>query len=205
MRGKSESISIVGRESYFYIFHSEHVEDLIPWAVDSALLVLERCRPNLVLSHLQLNYISVWVQLHGFPLEYQYPKLAKRMGQLMGLMERVDWEDKIPRIICFMSIKVRMDPWLPVIVGFMLRLDNGSKVWIQCRYERVHKLCIRCGLIGHTRRYCTHCMEDIELMVFGQRQRIQELHQLQYKFDALQSQFTNELKSISQSQKKMDQ
>lgn len=67
-----------------------HIFNERPWPVDGALLILERWRPNLVLSHLQLNYISVWVQLHGLPLEYQYPKLAERMCQMMGLLERVD-------------------------------------------------------------------------------------------------------------------
>ena len=146
-------VSIVGRESYFYVFHFEFEEDLLhicnegPWAVAGALLVLERWTPNLILSHLQLNYISIWVQLHGLPLEYQYFELAEKMGHMMGLLERVDWEDKIPRNIRFMRVKVRIDPWLPVIVGFMMRLDDGSRVWIRCGYERVHKLCTKCGLI----------------------------------------------------------
>ena len=61
--------------------------------MDEAFLVLEKWRPNLVLSKLQLNYVSLWVQLHGLPLEYQYPELAERMGQIMGIFERVDWED----------------------------------------------------------------------------------------------------------------
>ena len=72
------------------------------------------------------------------------------MGQLIGIVERINWEDTIPRNIRFMRIKVRVDPWLPVIAGFMLRIDEGSSLRIQCRYERVHKLCTRCGLIGHT-------------------------------------------------------
>nr|POE49716.1 hypothetical protein CFP56_31168 [Quercus suber] len=114
----------------------------------------------------------------------------------MGLLERVDWEDKIPRNIRFMRVKVRIDLWLPVIVGFMLRLDDGSRVWIRCRYERVHKLCTKCGLIGHTRGQCTHCMEDIEIMLFCQRLRIQDLHQVQYRFDALQPRFTNDLRAF---------
>lgn len=91
-------------------------------------------------------YISMG-PIAWIPLEHQYPKLGERMGQLM---ERVDWEDKLPRNIRFMRIKVRIDPWLLVIAGFMLRLDDGFRVWIQCRYERVHKLCIRCGLIRHS-------------------------------------------------------
>lgn len=50
-----------------------------PWAVDGALFVLERWRSNLVLDRLHLNFVSLWVQLHGLPLEYQYPELAERL------------------------------------------------------------------------------------------------------------------------------
>ena len=88
--------------------------------------------------------------MHGLPLEYQYPKLAERMGQLIGLFKRVDWEDYMPQNIRFMRLGVRIDSWMLVISGFMLRLDDGTRTWIQCRYERVHKLCTKCGLIGHT-------------------------------------------------------
>lgn len=193
-------VSVVGRDSYFYIFHFEFLEDLHytcnegPWAVDGALLTLERWRPNLVLGNLQVNYVSIWVQLHGLPLEYQHPELAEKMGQMMGIVDRVDWEDKIPRNIRFMRIKVRIDPWLPVIAGFVLHLDDGTRIWVQCRYERVHKLCTNCGLIGHMRGQCTHAVDDIELMLYRQRLRIQELHNTQYRFDGLQPQFTNELR-----------
>ena len=117
------------------------------------------------------------------------------MGQMMGIVDRVDWEDRIPKNIRFMRIKVRIDPWLPVIAGFTLRLDDGSRVWVQCRYKRVHKLCTKCGLIGHTRGQCTHAMDDVELMLYRQRLRIQELHHSQYRFDGLQPQFTNELRA----------
>ena len=168
----------MGRESYFYIVQFEHTEDLNhifnkgPWSVKGALFVLEKWRPNLVINKLKLNYILVWVQLHGLPLEYQYPELAKYMGQLIGMVERVNWEDTIPRNIRFMRIKVRVDPWLPVIVGFIIKMDEGSSLWIQCRYERVHKLCTRCGVIGHTRKQCTHSMDDVERMLYRQRVRI---------------------------------
>ena len=124
------------RESYFYIVHFEHTKDLNhicskgPWSVEGALFVLEKWRPNLIINRLQLNYISVWVQLNGLPLKYQYLELAKYMSQLMGIVERVDWEDIIPRNIRFMRIKVEVDPWLPVIARFMLRIDERSSIWI---------------------------------------------------------------------------
>ena len=80
------TIIVVGRDSLFYMIHFDDVEDLEhmcsegPWFVDGALLVLEKWRPNLVMSKLHLNFVSIWVQLHGLPLEYQDPELADRMG-----------------------------------------------------------------------------------------------------------------------------
>lgn len=96
----------------------------------------------------------------------------------MGIVERVNWEDRIPRNVRFMRVKVRIDPWVPTIAGFMLRLDDGARVWLQCCYERVHKLCTRCGLIGYTRGQCTYSMDEVEVMLFKQRHRIQKLHQV---------------------------
>ena len=75
--------------------------------MDGAFLVLDEWRPNLVLNKLQLNFVSLWVQLHGLPLKYQYPELAKYMGNILGIFEKVDWEDQIPRNIRFMRIRVR--------------------------------------------------------------------------------------------------
>ena len=80
----------MGRESYFYIVHFEHTKDLNhicnegPWSVEVALFVLEKWRPNLVINKLQLNYISVWVQLNGLPLKYQYLELSKIYESIDG-------------------------------------------------------------------------------------------------------------------------
>jgi len=93
--------------------------------VDGVLFVLEKWRPNLVIEWLQLNFVSIWVQLHGLPLECQYPDLVERMGQTMGMFEQVDWEDRIPRNIRFVRIRIRINPWMAIVSGFVLKLDDG--------------------------------------------------------------------------------
>ena len=96
------NVNVVGRDSHYFILHFDVLDDLLdicgegPWAVDGALLVMERWRPNLVIHGLQLNYVSLWVQLHGLPLEYQYPELAMQMGQIIGNYERIDWDAAVP-------------------------------------------------------------------------------------------------------------
>lgn len=119
-----------------------------------------------------------------------------QMGQMMGIYERTDWDANIPRNICFMHIKVRMDPWMPLLVGFMLRLDNGDRIWIQCRYERVHKVCTKCGLIDHTRAQCTYLMEDVEQLLHHQRLFIQNQFQVHYGFHPVEPHFVNEIRAF---------
>lgn len=195
------AVQVVGRGSHFYILHFAHMDELnhvcneVPWSVDDAVLVMEKWRPNLVLGKLQLNYVSLCVQLHGLPLEYQYPELAEKMGQTMGIFERIDLDDRVPRNIGFMRIRVRVDPWASLLTGFMLRLDDGAYAWIQCRYERVHKICKRCGLIGHTRGQCTLSLDEVETSLYRQRMRIQRLHQVHFRFDTLEPLFTNDLRA----------
>ena len=69
-------------------------------------MILEKWRPNLVFNKLHLNFIFIWVQFHGLPLECQYPKMAKRLGQIMGVLEKVNWEDHLPRNSRFLQAKV---------------------------------------------------------------------------------------------------
>ncbi len=90
------NVTIVRRASYYFILHFDVLDDLIyiceegPWAVEGALLILESWRANLVLNGLQLNYVALWIQLHGLLLEYQYPDLAIQMGHMLGTYERID-------------------------------------------------------------------------------------------------------------------
>nr|POF10214.1 hypothetical protein CFP56_14152 [Quercus suber] len=111
----------------------EHMCSKGPWSMDGAFLILEKWRPNLVMNRLHLNFLSIWVHRHGLPLEYQYPKLAERMGHMIGVFKKIDWEDRLPRNIKFMRVRVRLDPWMLVVSGLMLRLDDGTQTWIQCK------------------------------------------------------------------------
>ena len=59
------NVMINGSDSYFYILHFEHVDDLNhicsegPRGMDGALFALEKWRPNLVIERLQLNFVSI--------------------------------------------------------------------------------------------------------------------------------------------------
>ena len=148
-----------------------------------------------MMNRLHLNFVSIWVQIHVLPLEYQYPELAERMGHMIGAFEKIDWEDRLPQNIRFMRVKVRLNLWMPVVSGFMLCLDDGTRTWIQCRYEKVHKLCTKCSPIRHTKSQCSESMDKVKRILIRQRHWIQHLHQVPFGFDSLEPQFHNELRA----------
>uniref|UniRef100_A0A7N2R4M3 Uncharacterized protein n=1 Tax=Quercus lobata TaxID=97700 RepID=A0A7N2R4M3_QUELO len=100
------SLSVISNTSL--MLHGEL--EVRPMGSGSYSVCTKKWRPNLVLEILQLNFVSLWVYLHGLTLEYQYPELAERMGHLMEKCEQVDWEDRMPRNICFMRFGVRINP-----------------------------------------------------------------------------------------------
>ena len=101
-------ISVVGKDSFSYLIHFESLEDPEhmclkgPWSIDGAFLVLEKWQPNLVMNKMHLNFVSILVQLHGLPLEYQYPELAERIGQMIGLLRKLIRKNRLPKNIRFM-------------------------------------------------------------------------------------------------------
>ena len=150
------SIRIVGRQESYYIIHFEYPTDQEyilregPWSVDGALLVVEQWTPNLALNRIQLTFFTTWVQVHNLPLEYHDIDLAHFMGDLIGEYVSMDWRPPFPQNICFLRLQVRIDPWLPLVAGFILKCDDGQYMWIECCYEHIFKICKKCGLIGHS-------------------------------------------------------
>ena len=129
--------------------------------------------PNLILSEVYLPLIPIWVQLWGLPLEYQNPTIARRFAQIMGVVTQVDWNEVMLRNLRFMRVKAWINPYAPLIAGGLLLQDDGVMIWIEFRYERVYKICRRCGTIGHTLTHCPHLNLDIKRMIGEQMDVLQ--------------------------------
>lgn len=84
------------------------------------------------------------------------------MGDLIGEYVSTDRQPTFPRNIRFLRLQVRIDPWLPLVAGFILKCDDGQNIWIKCRYERIFKICKKCGLIGHSQNQRHMDIADVE-------------------------------------------
>ena len=83
----------------------------------------------------------------------------------MGVVTQVDWNEVMLRNLRFMRVKAWINPHAPLIAGGLLRQDDDVMIWIEFRYERVYKICRRCGTIGHSSIHCPHLNPNIERMI----------------------------------------
>ncbi|OMO68219.1 Zinc knuckle CX2CX4HX4C [Corchorus olitorius] len=109
--------------------------------------------------------MDIWLHLCGLSFEYQLPSIARRLARHAGEVLMVDWANRRPRNIRFMRVRVRIDPWKPLVAGCILKRTNGFISWVEFQYETIKKYCLNCGIIGHTYPICPHTNAEIETML----------------------------------------
>lgn len=160
---------MVEKRSGIFCFHFEDQYDLEcilakqPWNVHGAVLVLQPWKPNTVLPQLQFPSMDVWVQAHNILVERYYSDLANLLGFAAGHLLQVDWSDDRTRSLDFFRFKVRIHSDEPLIPGAFIELLEGDFHWISFKYEKLFRICYRCGKIGHTNTACkSSLMEAFE-------------------------------------------
>lgn len=162
------SVRVRGKAGSNYIFEFDNIADMQflaeegPWAVQNKLLMLDYWVPNLILTQHQVTECPIWVQIWGLPLEHLSTANAVNIGSLIGHPLNVDFSDQGIRNLRYLRVQVNIDPHAPLLMGFYVHLDNNRKVWVQFRYERVFRICHKCGCIGHIKKDCKKKPSEIQ-------------------------------------------
>ena len=82
-------------------------------------------------------------------------------------------------------------------MGFSLGLDNGNHVWLQCKCERVFRLCFSCGCIGHKADTCTQTPQQISQAMQSQLSRVREILGLKIVVDPAHVYYVNEARAFA--------
>ncbi|KAF7822169.1 hypothetical protein G2W53_027624 [Senna tora] len=150
-----------------------------PWAIQNKFLVMKPWQPNLILEKFSLNAVPVWVEFWGFPLEYYTASVADLVGSMVGDVLQVDFSDQGIRNLRYLRVKVELDHSLPLLMGFYVHLDDTRSIWIQCRYERMFRICKQCGCLGHVAKDCKKSRRSVQASVAAQKEALRQ------RFDAV--------------------
>ncbi|KAI8537046.1 hypothetical protein RHMOL_Rhmol10G0304300 [Rhododendron molle] len=82
------------------------------------------------------------------------------LGSAAGHLLQVDWSEVRTRSLDFFRFKVRIHSDEPLIPGAFIELFEGDFHWIPFRYERIFRVCYKCGRIGHSNTACNSSLVD---------------------------------------------
>ncbi|QHO13825.1 uncharacterized protein DS421_15g518820 [Arachis hypogaea] len=127
------------------------------WSFRGQLLNLKVWTQNMAIEEVEHNFIEFWVQIHGLPLEFINKETAKKIGDMMGNVKKVEdpMKDNI-LVKNFLRVRVALNVTEALPTGFWLERDNLPNCWIFFKYERLQdSYCLNCGILGHGRKECS--------------------------------------------------
>ncbi len=125
-----------------------------PWAYDKYLIILQRIEEEEAIEDVVFRETSLWVQLHGLPVQRMNPEVANTLVSSLGRIEKISDKDTNADGGQAMRIRVRLDVTKPLCRGRKARLEKGRETWIFFKYERLPNFCYWCGLLSHSDKDC---------------------------------------------------
>ncbi|KAF4394793.1 hypothetical protein F8388_015699 [Cannabis sativa] len=115
----------------------ESVLDNGPWIVKGSHLLLKTWSP---LSEILNSFMvaRLWVQIHNLSFEFFSIVNGNDMGALVGFVVKVDLDENKPATWS-KWLRILIDVWIesPLFLGCYIENDNGTKIWIQFKYEKI--------------------------------------------------------------------
>ncbi|KAF4376140.1 hypothetical protein G4B88_004944 [Cannabis sativa] len=128
-----------------------------PWIICGALLVIMPWPSWLAPSEVKFDKTPIWVRISSIPPFYW------NKTNLEELAAKVSPNYKLPRYIDFergsfgmgsVRFRATIDIDKPLFSGFFMKRETIKDLWMQFKYEKLPKLCLKCGIISHPQKFC---------------------------------------------------
>ncbi|OMO61688.1 hypothetical protein COLO4_33370 [Corchorus olitorius] len=192
---------VLGRDdNTFHIHYERELNRIVgvhanPWAIDGAIFVQQPWNPNIPLAQARLPKIALWLQIWDLPFEYLQPLIARRMALSAGEVLQIDWENRRPRNIRFMRVRISADLTVSLVSCCTLERDDGTSQWVRFRYERIQKICLNYGEIDHTHRNYMSTFEEVERRINRGLNRTSQRHGLPIVVETDTTHFSNQMRA----------
>ncbi|XP_031126222.1 uncharacterized protein LOC116028601 [Ipomoea triloba] len=153
----------LGSNRYLFTFY--HERDIArvlsdgPWTFDQNLVLLRRLEDGDDPMIVALTKASFWIQMHDVPVGFMSDKVARMIGNHVGIYEQSDSRsfDGIWRT--FIRVRTTIDVTKPLKAKMKMKKPGGEWFWVTLRYERLPSFCFHCGIIGHADKFCPEAFD----------------------------------------------
>lgn len=132
----------------------DRIEDAGPWAVKGDLLNLQRWPSYLTLDEVSFSRCNFWLQIHNLPPNRRNQDNIRRIANHVGNFLQFDASSTFEHLHKFVRVQVRINVQGTLCPGSYITKENGEKLWLSFKYERLSDFCYGCGGLDHTEAAC---------------------------------------------------
>ncbi|KAF4383802.1 hypothetical protein F8388_023494 [Cannabis sativa] len=120
-----------------------------PWFVCGALMVLMPWAAWLTPAEVRFDKTPMWVNVESIPPFYWNLSNLKEMAAKASLVHELPSgiEDAVG--LSTLRFRATIDINKPIFCSFFLRRQKLKDLWIQYKYEKLPKICFKCGVLSH--------------------------------------------------------
>lgn len=120
-----------------------------PWTIMGHYLIVQLWTPRFDNSMEEIESVIAWIHLLGMALHYYHKKILRMLGQIIGSIIKVDYNNESATRGKFARLTVEVALTKPLISQFFL---DGKVQKVE--YEGLPTICFGCGKYGHTHEAC---------------------------------------------------
>ncbi|XP_019164464.1 PREDICTED: uncharacterized protein LOC109160636 [Ipomoea nil] len=146
----------------FVFYHRTDIDYVLdggPWGFENNTLVCREVVAGAVPGEVELRSVDMWVQLHGLPMGYTSDTVLEHTGNFIGTFVKHDERFTGAPWLTFYRVRVSIAVGKPLRRGMKLVKWDKTVCRITFRYERLHKHCSFCGMMGHVHMFCLKARE----------------------------------------------
>jgi hypothetical protein len=137
-----------------------------PWIFRDVGQCVEKYDRILQHEGVKLDQIYAWVWIHKLP-ELMRKKeiiwdLASRIGEV-EMVELTSWSIEVD----YVRASVKLNVYAPLARSATLTPEGRSPMFLKLAYEKVHKFCKVCGLLGHKFDECGNGVHEPKDFQYG--------------------------------------
>lgn len=148
-------VSVIDLENdYLFVrFQSERDAEFAftqgPWTIMGHYLIVQLWTPRFDNSMEEIESVIAWIHLLGMALHYYHKKILRMLGQIIGSIIKVDYNNESATRGKFARLTVEVALTKPLISQFFL---DGKVQKVE--YEGLPTICFGCGKYGHNHEAC---------------------------------------------------
>jgi hypothetical protein len=125
-----------------------------PWVFEGLLFLVEDFNGKVPPSQMKFETVPMWVRMYDLPLACMGKEMGYRLGAKIGEVIDVDTDENGVGWGKYLRVRIRVNIRKPLARGRKLKLAEET-VWTHFQYERLPKICFRCGVIQHGEKGCS--------------------------------------------------